>query len=88
MGSHFAYVQHFSTGSELKIMLYGDTCLYVGTVVEVSELFNSSALHSENMEKYQPPISLKTFVPGFLAMITIAVLGILAILFKYETHNE
>jgi hypothetical protein len=33
MRSHFAYVQDFSTGSELKIMFYGDTCLYVGTVV-------------------------------------------------------
>jgi hypothetical protein len=88
MGRHFAYVQPPSTGDELKIMFYGDTRLEVGTVVEVSGPFNGVVLHSENMEKYKPPLSMKTLIPGFSAMMAIALLGILAILFKYEIHND
>jgi hypothetical protein len=87
LGRHFAYVRDPSTGDELKIMLYGDTRLEVGTVVEVSGLFNGGVLYSENMAKYKPPVSLRTLIPGFSAMMTIALLGILAILFKYEKHN-
>lgn len=88
MGRHFVYVQDPSTGDELKVMLYGDTSLEVGTVVEVSGLLNGGVLHSEDMVKYKPPTSLKTIIPGFSAMMTIALLGILAILFKYEKHND
>ncbi|MBN2487586.1 MAG: hypothetical protein JXA98_01010 [Methanosarcinaceae archaeon] len=87
MGRYFAYVRDPSTGDELKVMFYGDTSLEAGTIVEVSGLFNGGILHSENMVKYQPPFSLKTLIPGFSAMMTIALLGILAILFKYEKHN-
>jgi hypothetical protein len=88
MGRHFAYVQDPSTGDELKIVFYGETVLEVGTVVEVSGLLNGGVLHSENMVKYQTPVTLKTLIPGFSAMITLAVLGILAILFKYEKHYD
>lgn len=88
MGRYFAYVQDESTGDELKVLFYGDTSLEVGTVVEVSGLFNGGVLHSEDMTKYQAPISITTFIPGFSVMETLSVLVILGILFKREKHND
>jgi len=88
MGRYVAYVADPYTGDELKVIYYGSIVLEIGTTVEVSGLVNAGVLYTEDLAKYHPPVSLKTFIPGFSAIAALAVLGLLAILFKRETHND
>ena len=87
MGRYVLYVTDPETNDELKIMFYGMTDLEPGTIIKVSGLYNGGILHSEDMGKYNPPMSLTTFIPGFSGLTALAVFGILTILFKREKHN-
>lgn len=87
MGRYVLYVVDPETDDELKIMFYGVSDLESGTIIEVSGLYNGGILHSEDMGRYYPPMSLKTIIPGFSGFAALAVFGILTILFKRENHN-
>ncbi len=87
MGRYVLYVADPETNDELKIMFYGVSDLEPGTIIEVSGLYNGGILHSEDMGRYYPPMSLKTIIPGFSVFAALAVFGILTILFKRETRN-
>jgi len=87
MGRYVLYVADPETNDELKIMFYGVSDLEPGTIIEVSGLYNGGILHSEDMGRYYPPMSLKTIIPGFSGFAALAVFGILTILFKRENHN-
>lgn len=87
MGRYVLYVADPETDDELKIMFYGVSDLESGTIIEVSGLYNGGILHSEDMGRYYPPMSLKTIIPGFSGFAALAVFGILTILFKRENHN-
>ena len=87
MGRYVLYITDPETNDELKVMLYGVTDLKPDTIITVSGLYNGGILHSENIRKYYPPMSLTKFVPGFSGFAALTVLGILTILFKYEKHN-
>ncbi len=87
MGRYVLYVADPKTNDELKVMFYGVTDLEPGTIIKISGLYNGGILHSEDMGKYRPPMSIKTIIPGFSGFAALAVFGILAILFKHEKHN-
>ena len=87
MGRYVLYVADPETNDEMKCMFYGVSDLQPGTIIEVSGLYNGGTLHSEDMGRYYPPMSLKTIIPGFSGFAALAVFGILAILFKRENHN-
>ncbi len=87
MGRYVLYVADPETDDELKIMFYGVSDLESGTIIEVSGLYNGGILHSEDMGRYYPPMSLKTIIPGFSGFAALAVFVILTILFKRENHN-
>ena len=84
MGRHILYIADPETNDELKIMFYGMTDLEPGTITDVSGLYNGGILHSEDMGKYYPPMSLTSIIPGFSGLAALAVFGILTILFKRE----
>lgn len=88
MGRYMLYVADPETNEELKIMFYGVSDLEPGTIIKVSGLYNGGILHSEDMGRYYPPMSLKTIIPGFSGFAALAVFGILTILFKHEKHNR
>ena len=87
MGRYVLHVTDPETNDELKVMFYGMTDLEPGTIIKVSGLYNGGILHSEDMGKYYPPMSLTTIIPGFSGLTALAVFGILTILFKREMHN-
>ena len=88
MGRYVLYVADPETNDELKVMFYGVTDLEPGTIIKISGLYNGGILHSENMGKYHPPMSIKTIIPGFSGLMALAVFGILTILFKRGTRNR
>lgn len=87
MGRYVLYVSDTETDDELKIMFYGVSDLEPDTIIKVSGLYNGGILHSEDMGRYYPPMSLKTIIPGFSGFAALAMLGILTILFKREMNN-
>ena len=87
MGRYVLYVSDLETNDELKVMFYGVSDLEPGTITKVSGLYNGGILHSEDMGKYNPPMSLTTLIPGFSGLTALVVFGILTILFKRGTRN-
>ncbi|MCL7410382.1 MAG: hypothetical protein P1P69_00530 [Methanosarcinaceae archaeon] len=87
MGRYVLYVTDPGTNDELKVMFYGMTDLEPGTIIKVSGLYNGGILHSEDMGKYYPPMSLTSLIPGFSGLTALTVFGILTILFKREKYN-
>ena len=88
MGRYVLYVADPETNEELKIMFYGVSDLESGTIITISGLCNGGVLHSEDMGRYYPPMSIKTIIPGFSVFVALAVFGILTILFKHKKHNR
>ncbi|MDO9518560.1 MAG: hypothetical protein Q7J10_11020 [Methanosarcinaceae archaeon] len=87
LGRYVLYVTDPETNDKLKVMFYGMTDLEPDTIIKVSGLYTGGILHSEDMGKYYPPMSLTSLIPGFSGLIALAMFGILTILFKREKHN-
>ena len=87
MGRYVLYVSDLETNDEMKVMYYGVSDLKSDTIIKIFGLYNGGILHSENMGKYNPPMSLTTIIPGFSVFAALSVFGILTILFKRGPRN-